>query len=407
MRKIGVVGLGKLGLPLALVMSRNTDNEVVGFDVDPNRVKQLQDRNYNGPEPLVAELLNTNHSNLKFTECVADLADSEIAYLIVPTPSAADGSFINDYLLSALEELSKVWRNTTEPKVVVIVSTVMPGSTEGELRICLEKAMNKTCGEDLALVYSPEFIALGSVVDNLLNPDVILIGSDCNWAQKKHLAVTTSYLANIPNVISLNFKEAELSKILLNTYITMKISFANFIGELARFDEGINAISIAEAVSADSRVGSKYFRPGLGYGGPCFPRDNRALISYSTKLGTSADLALATDNINLRTPITIAENILARFPKLRSVGVYGLTYKENSEVTEESQSIMLANVLAQHGVQVKTFDPILVDRPKGLSLEVGFVENLEDFVVVDLVINATGEIHKDFKLLDDTLTITL
>ena len=407
MHKIGVVGLGKLGLPLALVMSKNLDNEVVGFDIDSSRINELQNRSYEGAEPAVADLLKSSHSNLTFTNSIFDLSDSQIAYLIVPTPSAVDGSFINDYLLSALEALGGAWRNSVEPKTIVIVSTVMPGSTEGGLRTHLERAINKRCGEKLALVYSPEFIALGSVVENLLNPDVILIGSDLNWAHDKHLAVTTSYLTDVPNVISLNFKEAELAKILLNTYITMKISFANFIGELARFDDGINARSIAEAVSADSRVGSKYFRPGLGYGGPCFPRDNRALISYSKTLGTSADLAIATDKINLRTPDTIAKNILARFPKLSSVGVYGLTYKENSEVTEESQSIMLANVLAQHGLNVKAYDPILVKRPLALDPAVNFEENLVDFMLVDLVINATGEIDKESQLFSNIATLTL
>jgi len=407
MRKIAVVGLGKLGLPLALVMSKNPDNRVVGFDIDPGRITELQNGRYKGAEPEVAELLSSAHSNLKFTTSIFDLTDSEIAYLIVPTPSAIDGSFVNDYLLSALEELGKAWRDNVEPKSIVIVSTVMPGSTEGELRTHLEKSMNKGCGEKLALVYSPEFIALGSVVENLLNPDVILIGSDLKWAHDKHLEVTTSYLTHVPNVISLNFKEAELAKILLNTYITMKISFANFIGELARFDEGINAQSIAKAVSADSRVGSKYFRPGLGYGGPCFPRDNRALIAYSNTVGASAELAIATDKINLRTPDSIVKNIVARFPNLNSIGVYGLTYKENSEVTEESQSIMLANAFVQHGLIVKAYDPILMHKPTGLSSSVKFEENLADFVLVDLIVNSTGKFEIESELLNGTQIYTL
>lgn len=398
MLKIGVVGVGRLGLPLALVMGQNRTNTVVGFDVNLMRIKDLNAKRYYGAEPYVSEFLNSNHSNLIFTDNIADLAQMEIVYLIVPTPSSIDGAFKNDFLLSAIDKIGKAWKNEEESKVLVIVSTVMPGSTGGELRKRLEKATLRSCGDKLSLIYSPEFIALGSVVTNLLNPDVILIGHEHKWALDKHLAVTSSYLSNVPKVIALNFKEAELAKILLNTYITMKISFANFIGELAIQDTGINAEAIADAVSSDSRVGSKYFRPGLGYGGPCFPRDNRALISYTKGIGISADLAVATDIINLRTPENIAMDIVRRFPDVVSVGVYGLTYKMNSEVTEESQSIMLANELIQHNLDVITFDSILMDRPLGLSPGVHFERDFERFKEVDLIINATGEVDPETKL---------
>jgi|688.fasta_scaffold03535_14 UDPglucose 6-dehydrogenase len=404
MLKIGVVGLGKLGLPLALVMAQNPTNTVVGFDVDLTRVKDLQGKKYNGAEPYVSEFLNSNYPNLIFTDNIADLAQMEIAYLIVPTPSSIDGAFENNFLLSAIDEIGRAWRNEKESKVLVIVSTVMPGSTGGELKERLEKATLRSCGDKLSLIYSPEFIALGSVVTNLLNPDVILIGHEHKWALDKHLAATSSYLSNVPKVIALNFKEAELAKILLNTYITMKISFANFIGELAIQDTGINAEAIADAVSSDSRVGSKYFRPGLGYGGPCFPRDNRALISYTKGIGISADLAVATDIINLRTPENIAMDIVRRFPDVVSVGVYGLTYKMHSEVTEESQSIMLANELIQHDLAVMTFDPILMDRPPKLNPRVHFEKDFERFIQVDLIINATGAVDPEAKL---PVTVTM
>jgi UDPglucose 6-dehydrogenase len=149
----------------------------------------------------------------------------------------------------------------------------------------------------------------------------------------------------------------------------------------------VNPYRIAEALGKDSRIGSKYLRPGLGFAGPCFPRDNRALIFFSKELNISADLSIATDKINSRQPQKIVDQIFSAFPDVKIVGIIGLTYKPNTKIIEESQTIKVAEILAQKNVQIKLHDPLLTNSELPTILN-SCISSLEDLRECDFVLIA-------------------
>lgn len=382
---VGVVGLGKLGIPLALLIAQ-AGHKVTGIDVDVSRVESLRAKNIPDSEPGVQELLRNQDLDIEFHSDFNKLSDSDVIYVIVPTPSLDSGYFSNDFVISALELIGAALSQSTRNQEVVVVSTVMPGSTKGVLVESLHRKIPKENRKNKVILYSPEFIALGSVIYNLEHPDIILVGIENSQDANRHIEITRSIADNSPEIKLLGIEEAELVKLAINTFITMKITFANFIGEIARSSQDVDAIKVCESIGRDSRIGGKYLSPGLGFGGPCFPRDNRAFSAYSASMGLDASLAKATEKINRTLPTSIAKWVSAKYPKDLKIAVLGLTYKENSEVTEESQSISLANELTELGYKIVAHDPLLRVKPTNLHNGVLFSNEINEIYQCDLAL---------------------
>jgi UDPglucose 6-dehydrogenase len=384
-KNVGVIGLGKLGLPLALVLA-DAGFKVQGVDLSESLIDNIQIKNFRSPEPDVEKLLEKNFESISFSTSYEILKDTLIAYVIVPTPSGKNGAFENQFLESAVDNLTKIWAETEQHRTVVIVSTVMPGVTNEVILPIIEK--NSKFPNTISAVYSPEFIALGSVIQNLTNPDMLLVGFQDDEALESHLVVTRRYLKKEVVPLELNFEEAEIVKLLVNTYVTMKISFANFIGEIEANYKTVSARKIAKSVGLDSRIGNKYLNPGLGYGGPCFPRDNKALQVFATSIGVEANLAAATDEINNRQPANMAKKIKEHYRDLETICIAGLSYKMYSNVTEASQGILLANELSRLGYIVTGFDQILSERPGKLDADIRFINDVKDLERYDLIVDS-------------------
>ena len=398
--KVGVVGLGKLGLPLAAIIA-DSNFSVTGIDIDLEYVNKLKSKQFNFSEPELNDYLIKNDANMDFSTNFSYLKNTDVIYLIVPTPSDNSSYFINDYLINAIKEVGKVWRNAAHARTLVIVSTVMPGSTRNILIPTLELAAGEKCGENIQVIYSPEFIAIGSVIRDLREPDILLIGAKNEASTKHHLLIMKSIIKTTPAVRFLNFEEAELVKLLVNNYITTKITFANQIAEFTDFFPNADPNIIAEAIGNDSRIGKKYLKPGLGFGGPCFPRDTKALAAIAAEYNSSSELPLAVEIINRRQPQLMAKRIFNQEKNLKIVGVYGLAYKQNATLVEESQAVSLANEIAIFGVQVITYDPLINSRPFDLHEKIGFVNDALNLREVDLLICTQSISPKDkFQLKD-------
>ena len=355
-RKVGVVGLGKLGLPIALVLAE-VGHHVIGVDGNKDLVDSLNSQTYSTNEPGVMERLASPQTtkNLVLSNSYFSLQDCDAAYVIVPTPSDETGKFKSDYVENAVIKLRETWKDDRK-RIIVIVSTVMPGT-------CDHIQDTLLADSSIEIVYSPEFIALGSVIKNLLQPDSILVGSRTEYSANLHLEIQKSFSGSVPTS-SLTLKEAEVTKLLVNCYVTMKISFANFVGEIADTLGIESSKGITDALGFDSRIGSRYLRAGLGYSGPCFPRDNLALSSWSESVGLSADLALATQQINLRQPEVAVRRIKRRFPSVTQFLIFGVAYKPFTDVIEESQSVVIARKLNKEGFEIEIFDPFISSNTK-------------------------------------------
>src|SRR5438105_6485617 len=189
----------------------------------------------------------------------------------------------------------------------VCSSTTTPGAMDAVLIPMLERELGGICGRDFSVCYNPEFIALGDVINGLLEPDLVLIGESDPKSGAALEQLYKKYNRNSPRIARMSIVSAEFTKISVNSYITMKISFTNQLRMIAEQFQKANIHAILEAIGSDSRIGPKYLRAGLSYGGPCFPRDNRLLACAARQVGLEAPLAEATDRVNARANQGLAE----------------------------------------------------------------------------------------------------
>ncbi|MCL6505793.1 MAG: nucleotide sugar dehydrogenase [Bryobacteraceae bacterium] len=362
--KIAVVGLGKLGAVMAAVLAER-GHTVTGADRNGSVVDKVNQGRAPVAEPGLEELLRRNRERLRATpDTEMAVAGADVVFIVTPTPSGPDGMFSVHLVLEASEAIGRALRNATGFPVVAVTSTVMPGHTGGRILPLLESVSGKRCGVDFGLCYNPEFIALGSVIRDFMNPDMILIGeSDARSGQileELYRGVCT----NRPAVARMNFVNAELTKLCVNTFVTTKISYANMLAEVCERLPDADAGVVTQALGLDSRIGPKYLKGALGYGGPCFPRDNAAFAAMARALGVEPALPEATDRVNRRQVHRVADLILRLLPPGGTAGMLGLAYKPDTNVVEESQGMLIAQCLAERGVPVIAYDPAAMEAAR-------------------------------------------
>lgn len=362
-------------------MLAKAGHQVIGIDLSEKRVDDILNLNIE-PEPKVLGILEeTLQNNLRVTNAFNDgFQESDMSFLIVPTPSNAAGEFVNTYLESAIQSI--VENSKVSDHVICVVSTVMPGTCEYFEKEFIPSKINKSKTK-FRLAYSPEFVALGTVIDNMQLPDMVLIGVSEENVASTLLPILISFVLNNPQIKVMSLASAEIAKISVNTFVTAKISYANMIAELSDKIPGANKYDILEALGADTRIGVKYLNPGLGFGGPCFPRDNKAFAKIGDSLNVDTELAKATHSINLRQPKISAERINAKYlQKHKTLVFLGLAYKPGSFVTEESQAVMLVKELSEKWDMIFVHDPLVTDS----SLFIGY-RNVDS-------INSVSQIQK-------------
>jgi UDPglucose 6-dehydrogenase len=358
--RVAVVGLGKLGAPLAAVLA-NKGNDVLGVDVNADVARLLNEGKAPVNEPGLQELISASRDRLSATTDFVAAADREVIIFIVPTPSDERGAFTNAYILEALEALGPGLQGRDDYQVVAIGSTVMPGSCEAEIRPVLERVSCRQVGDSLGLCYSPEFIALGNVIRDMLTPDMVLIGESDPRAGEVHERLYAGVCENDPPFRHMSLVNAELTKIAVNTYVTMKISYANALADICERLPGAEVDSVTGALGLDTRIGPKYLRGALAYGGPCFPRDNKAFAVLARDIGAEPLLAEATDAINVAQSERLSRIVQSRLRGGNAVGILGLSYKPDTGVVDESPGVALAALLAREGYDVNVYDPAAGD----------------------------------------------
>lgn len=357
-QRYSVVGLGKLGASMvAAIASRSA--EVIGVDVAQANVDCLNAGRAPVQETNLDETVRANRARIRATTSHSEaVLNSDLTFVVVPTPSDHRGAFSLHHAVAAFREIGRALKGKATYHTVVLTSTVLPGSVRHGLLPLLEDESGKQCGRDFGLCYSPEFIALGSVIHDFLHPDFTLIGEYDKRSGDQLEAAYSAIMLSRPPCKRMTLENAELTKIALNAYVTTKITFANLLSALCeRIPDGDVDI-VTEALGLDSRIGRKYLTGGMGYGGPCFPRDNIALAFVARSLGIQPLLPEATDHMNRALPSTILETMRPFLIPPRTVAVLGLAYKPLSNVIEESQSIQMVRSLAQMGLHVRAFDPL-------------------------------------------------
>lgn len=334
--KIAIIGTGKLGLSLALNIE-NGGHDVVCVDNNSSHIQLLKTKQLKTSEPFVDDMLKS--SNIRFTTQLSDAFDCDVFFCIVPTPSTNEFKYDHKCIDSVIDELINLGQQKSS-KHFIINSTIFPGYTE---EIC--KKLNPL---NYTVSYNPEFIAQGTIIKDQQTASQVLIGTFDNNAAEVIKDIYTSFMSVVPIFNIMSPTEAEITKLSINCFLTTKISFANMIGDIST-EYGCNPDVILNAIGTDERIGNKYLKYGFGFGGPCFPRDNRALISCANDVGINATISKATDEMNdlhfeyqLKKIIDthdINEPIIFNF----------LTYKKDSILLEESQYLRLALELKKRG----------------------------------------------------------
>jgi len=355
-KSISVFGLGKLGACIAATFA-SRGFQVVGIDVDPEKIRKVNEGLAPVEEPLLAETIAAGHARLRAATDPKEAVSTDASFFIPPSPSLPDGSFSNEYLLRAMQSAAQAVRDADKKgHLFVCNSTTTPGAMDSVLIPMLEKETGWVCGKDFGVCYNPEFIALGNVVNGLLEPDMVLIGESDARSGAALEELYRKYNRNKANIARMSVISAELTKISVNSYITMKISFTNQLRLIAEKLPKADIHAILDAIGSDSRIGRKYLRAGLSYGGPCFPRDNRLLAYAAQQLGVRAPLAEASDKVNEMTKEKLVETIDKLTKPNDTVAVLGMAYKPDTWLVEESAGLHLAQHLQRRGRKVLVHD---------------------------------------------------
>jgi UDPglucose 6-dehydrogenase len=363
---IGFVGLGKLGLPVALAVE-DKGHKVAGIDIDENTLRMIKNKRLldangalaEGHEPKAEKLLLT--SELKIMDLPELVAFSDIIFVPIQTPHDPlyEGvtrlpetrvDFDYTWLREGMKELAAVIDQQEEDKVVIIISTVLPTTIEREIKPVLNPKVK--------LCYNPFFIAMGTVIPDFLNPEFVLFGVDDDDAAK----VAEDFYTTLHDrpFFHTDLKSAELIKVAYNTYIGMKIVFANTMMEICHHTgANVDAVTEAMGLAHDRLMSKKYLSGGMGDGGGCHPRDNIAMSWLANELNLSHnffdDLMKAREHQTewLADLIEAEHNLAPELP----VVLMGRTFKPDTKLTVGSPAILLENILKERGIEVESYDP--------------------------------------------------
>ena len=360
-KNITVIGIGKLGLGFALLLEKSGYN-VFGVDISPEYVAKINDKSIRFSEPGYDELLDKSHNLVASTDLHAGLDHSDIIFIIVQTPNGGGKRFYDHSILSNL--LEKINRTKPSNKHFIVGCTVMPEYIETIGNVILSDAVSCT------LSYNPEFVAQGDIVHGFENPDIILLGTHSETLPDKIREIYDSMTKTTPKYCIMTPTEAEIVKISLNGFITTKISFANMVSDLCD-TLSVSRDRVLDAIGSDSRIGTKYFRPGYSFGGPCFPRDTRALKQLMDQHGVLSSLLAATTDYNEEHIQFQTRQILEEHQKKREYYhiIEDVCYKENSKIPiiEESAKLKIAELLVKkynQEVIIRDVEPIIHEVKK-------------------------------------------
>ena len=352
--KIGLIGAGRLGLCFALLMER-AGYTVIASDIREDYVNGLNEKRIDTNEPDVERLLSDS-SKITFTTNNWDIIEEcDLIYTFVATPSTRDG----DYDVSAVEKVVQDFTTSSSKlsgKSLVIGCTTNPGDCD--------RFQDDLSYFGIDVYYNPEFIAQGSIVKDLINADMVLIGGE-----GKHQDELVKIYYGIqgpkkePSIHFMSTKAAELTKIAVNCYLTTKISYANMLGQvLSKSNLDCEIDTVLNAIGSDSRIGNKYMRFGFGFGGPCFPRDNRAFSAYATQVGIEHNIGTTTDNFNDAHAAFLKEWAIKKNVRGLPFLFDYVSYKPETDILEESQQYRLCLDLLDAGYKVYCLDDKFKDR---------------------------------------------
>lgn len=396
---IAVFGLGRVGLPLAASLSAS-GHRVIGVDINQMIVDAINSGMVRSEEPGVEQrIARTPPGGLKATtDPVAAISESDLSFVIVPTPSNTLGGFSLRYVTRTCEVIGAAIKARGSYHTVALVSTVLPGSSELTIIPCLEKASGQKVGRGFGYCYNPAFIALGEVINGFERPDCILIGEHDTVAGDIVLKAHEALIMNHCPVARMQPVEAEICKLASNTHETMRVSFANMLLAVCSEIPRANVDRITGALA--HRMGHRFFKGAVPFGGPCWPRDNRALSVFMDTIGTPSQMPRNVDLFNDAHGRYVLQKVLALSMAGDPVGIMGLAYKSGTDVIERSFAVDLAGWLVAERRRVIGWDPLAMSNVRNeLGDAIGYARCPEECLRESTVVVLTNPL-KEFDNID-------
>jgi UDPglucose 6-dehydrogenase len=353
--RIAVIGLGYVGLVTAVCMAR-LGQRVVGLDTDTAKLRALEAGETPFYEPGLSGELNQEPGRLTFTGDAAEaLGDTDAVLICVGTPSAPTGEADLRAVMAAAGSIAE---HLTRPTVIALRSTVPVGTTERVETLLNDRLQSRNQGVAVAVLANPEFLRTGRALDDFLRPSRVVIGRTQRATDQDVDVLSTLYRPLNAPILVMDAASAELVKNAANTYLATRISFVNELAALCEAT-GASVESVITGIASDPRIGGDYFRPGIGYGGSCLPKDVRSLIAMGEEHGQEMALAKAVDEVNNAQPGRLAVRMAEALGDLSGlrIALLGLAFKPDTDDIRDSPALKLARELRDRGAEVVGCDP--------------------------------------------------
>lgn len=385
--KISIVGCGYVGCVTGVCFS-DMGYEVILVDVDPIKVESINKGRPPIYEPGLEDLIRKNRERICATMNLKDAVyDTEITFIAVGTPSNGDGSIDLTYVLRACEEVGDVLKEKEDFSIVIIKSTVFPGTTDNRVRKVLEYTSGKKAGIDFGLGSNPEFLREGNAIHDFLSPDRIVIGAEDSRTAD---ALKVLYSSIDSRIVMTSSRTAEMIKYASNAALATKISFANEIGNLCK-TIGIDSRDVFMGVGMDNRISPAFFKTGIGFGGSCFPKDVRALVAGARANGIELNILNAVLMTNEAQPLRLLSLLQKHLPTLegKAIGVLGLAFKPGTDDIRESRAFSVITGLISSGAKIIAYDPVAMENLKKIFPQIIYASSARAVLEADAVLILT------------------
>jgi UDPglucose 6-dehydrogenase len=365
--KITIVGTGYVGLVTGACFAE-MGNVVTCVDKDEKKLEQLKLGKIPIYEPGLEPIVKNNMSNgqLKVTSDLAEaMASSEYIFIAVGTPSNEDGSADLQHVLAVAKEIGQHLENYS---LVINKSTVPVGTAEKVRATILSELQERGVTVEFDVVSNPEFLKEGDAVADCMRPDRIVVGVDNSRAAEKMRVLYAPYSMNHEKLQVMALRDAELTKYAANAMLATKISFMNEIANLCDF-MGVDVEHVRRGIGSDSRIGYSFIYPGAGYGGSCFPKDVKAIISMAKQHNFDPMLLNAVENRNQRQKELLFNKISEFYGgdlSSKHFGIWGLAFKPGTDDMREASSLVLISALVKAGATVTAYDPVAIENTKAI-----------------------------------------
>jgi UDPglucose 6-dehydrogenase len=375
---ISIVGSGYVGLVTGMGFVK-LGYHVTFIDVDDYKIDHINQSKPPIYEEGLEELMQVFKGNYKATRDYKEsIMNSKATFISVGTPTGDDGSIDLSYIKEVSAEIGKVLKDKAEKHVVVVKSTVIPGTTEEVVKPLVEEYSGKSAYTDFGLAMNPEFLREGVALDDFLNPDRIVIG--CQDEYTRILMDEIYKPFTIPKLFA-EIKTAEMIKYTANGFLATKISYANEIGNMCK-KMGINSDNVFEGVGLDHRIAPYAFKSGAGFGGSCFPKDVKALVRKSESLGVTPRILKATLEVNEHQPLILIDLLKKHIPELngKTIGLLGLAFKPNSDDIRETRAVPIVETLLKEGANIIAHDTLATENFKKMYPNLEYPSNAQDVI---------------------------